>query len=81
MNLPRQANIPSLITNFSRRKVTSTKRRRGLFKKGMELSLLCGLEIFMVVFDPEKQKIFELKSQEDFDVTLVHHMLDKVNKQ
>ena len=40
---------------------------------------MCGLEIFIVVFDPEHQKIFELNSQADFDVKLIDHMLDKAN--
>ena len=35
----------------------------------------------MVVFDSDRQKLFELKSQEDFDLGVISHMLDNVNKQ
>lgn len=72
---------PKFITDISKRKVTLSKRRRGLFKKAIELSTLCGLDIFMVVFDPHRQKLFELNSQKDFDIQVINHMLDKVNKQ
>lgn len=42
------------IEDNNKRKVTITKRKRGLFKKVIELSVLCGLDIFMVLFDKEK---------------------------
>ena len=35
----------------------------------------------MVVFDTQNQKLFELNSQPDFDLKVVDHMLDKVNRQ
>ena len=72
---------PNFITNVVKRKVTLSKRRRGLFKKAMELSYLCGVDIFMVVFDSNKQKLFELNSQKDFDIDVVSHILEKVNRQ
>ena len=70
---------PKFIDQVNKRRVTAVKRRRGLFKKAIELSSLCGLEFFLVVFDPEMQKITELKSNRDFDVLLVNHMLEKNN--
>jgi uncharacterized LabA/DUF88 family protein len=69
------------ISDDRKRKVTISKRKRGLFKKAIEMSMLCGLDIFMVVFDKEKQKIFELNSDTDFDIQIVSHLLDKVNLQ
>ena len=74
-------NMPSLIKDTSKRITTMCKRKRGLFKKAIELSRLCGVEVFMVVFDPEKQKMFELNSQADFNIKVIDHMLDKVNRQ
>ena len=47
---------PSYIHNVAKRKVTSSKRKRGLLKKAIELSVMCGLDIFMIIFDKEKQK-------------------------
>ena len=57
-----------------------SKRKRGLFKKAIELSILCDLDVFICLFDREKQKIFELNSEPDFDVRVISHMLDNVNK-
>jgi hypothetical protein len=45
---------PSFIQEDVKRKVTMSKRRRGLIKKAIELSCLCDLDIFMVVFDREQ---------------------------
>lgn len=74
-----QSKAPQAIANKFRRKVTFSKRKRGLFKKAIELSILCELDIFLCIFDREKQKIFELNTSKDFDVRLLSHMLDKVN--
>ena len=45
------------IEDPSRKKVTISKRKKGIFKKAIELSVLCNLDIFIVVFDREKQSI------------------------
>ncbi|KAK9119357.1 hypothetical protein Scep_017450 [Stephania cephalantha] len=34
------------------RQVTFSKRRSGLFKKASELSILCGVEVVIIVFSP-----------------------------
>jgi len=38
------------IENLTRRQVTFSKRRRGLFKKANELSTLCDADIALIVF-------------------------------
>ena len=38
------------IENATRRQVTLTKRRRGLFKKAQELAILCDASVGLVVF-------------------------------
>jgi len=38
------------IDNLAARQVTFSKRRRGLFKKAEELSILCDAEVGLVVF-------------------------------
>ena len=43
---------------FFRAQVTFTKRKNGLLKKAMELSVLCGCDISVVVFNG-KSKLFE----------------------
>ena len=67
------------ISNNTKRKVTISKRKRGLIKKAIELSMLGGLDVFMCIFDRDRQKIFELNSDTDFDIQIVSHLLDKVN--
>ncbi|MBA0556946.1 hypothetical protein Golob_027007, partial [Gossypium lobatum] len=38
------------IDNVAARQVTFSKRRRGLFKKAHELSVLCDAEVALIVF-------------------------------
>ena len=41
----------SFINNTRRRQVTFSKRKRGILKKAMELSILCGQSIYLSIFD------------------------------
>ncbi|XP_002262889.2 MADS-box protein SVP isoform X2 [Vitis vinifera] len=49
------------IDNTAARQVTFSKRRRGLFKKAQELSILCDAEIALIVFSAAG-KLFEYSS-------------------
>ncbi|CAD6341227.1 unnamed protein product [Miscanthus lutarioriparius] len=49
------------IDNLAARQVTFSKRRRGLFKKAEELSILCDAEVGLVVFSATG-KLFHLAS-------------------
>ena len=57
----------SLIENKNSRNVTYCKRKRGLIKKAIELSLLCDQYLYMIIFDKEKQRMIEYQSHNDFD--------------
>ncbi|VFQ99621.1 unnamed protein product [Cuscuta campestris] len=46
------------IENGARRQVTFSKRRKGLFKKAAELSVLCDAQIALIVFSPQG-KLFQ----------------------
>ncbi|KAB2635346.1 transcription factor CAULIFLOWER A-like [Pyrus ussuriensis x Pyrus communis] len=48
-----------------RRQVTFSKRRTGLMKKARELSVLCGVEVGLVIFSP-KGRLYEFCSGESF---------------
>lgn len=49
------------IDNVTARQVTFSKRRRGLFKKAGELSVLCDAEVAVVIFSATG-KLFEYSS-------------------
>ena len=44
------------IEDKNQRSVAFCKRRRGFLKKAIELSRLCDQRIFVVIYDPEKDK-------------------------
>lgn len=43
--------------------------------------MLCDLDIFLLVFDRSKQKLFELNSQKDFDSRVVENLCEKNTRQ
>jgi len=49
------------IDNTTARQVTFSKRRRGLFKKAEELSILCDAEVGLIIFSATG-KLFEFSS-------------------
>lgn len=49
------------IDNITARQVTFSKRRRGLFKKAEELSVLCNAEVGLIVFS-STGKLFDYSS-------------------
>ena len=73
--------FPTLISDYKQRVTTLSKRKRSLIKKAIELSVMCDLDIFMVIFDKKKQKFFELNSSPQFDVKVVNEILSEITKQ
>lgn len=53
------------IDNITARQVTFSKRRRGLFKKAEELSVLCDAEVGVIIFSATG-KLFESSSSRFF---------------
>jgi len=47
------------IEDFRLRSVTLNKRKKGLIKKAMEISLLTGVNIMMTIFDKENGRIYQ----------------------
>ena len=46
-----------VIENAHFREVTFWKRKKGLIKKAMELSMMCQQEIFVVIYDTELKRL------------------------
>lgn len=49
------------IDNITARQVTFSKRRRGIFKKADELSVLCDADVALIIFSATG-KLFEFSS-------------------
>ncbi|URE42516.1 hypothetical protein MUK42_15301 [Musa troglodytarum] len=67
------------ISNATARQVTFSKRRRGLFKKAEELSILCDAEVALIVFS-STGKLFEFSSSrqmrgEELQGLTIHELL------
>lgn len=61
------------IENASARHVTFSKRRRGLFKKAEELSVLCDADIAVIIFSPAG-KLFEFSNLRSSPLSFSHSM-------
>lgn len=52
----------------SQRKVTFCKRKRGVLKKAMELSILCDISMFVYIYDQKSQRVIHYSSSENNDL-------------
>lgn len=50
------------IQDRSMRNVAYHIRKRGMLKKAIELSAMCGLKMFVLMYDQDKDKIIEYRS-------------------
>ena len=62
----KKLNEVTYIQNKCLRNVTYCKRKRGLIKKAMELSMLCDQYISIVIYDRVKDKTVVYSSTNDF---------------
>ena len=56
------------ITDPANRRITYLKRRKGLVKKAMELSLLCEQQVYMAIYDKERNEMLRYTSTAEFDL-------------
>ncbi|KAF6160690.1 hypothetical protein GIB67_019630 [Kingdonia uniflora] len=64
------------INNKGARQVTFSKRRRGLFKKAEELSILCDADVAVIIFSATG-KLFEYSNLRMKDILERHHLHSK----
>ena len=55
------------ITDEKFRKVTCCKRKKGLLKKAMELSLLCGNDVLLIIHEKSSNRAILYNSLENND--------------
>ena len=56
------------ILNNVQRKVSLCKRKKGLLKKTIELSVLCDLKIFMFMYDETQKRVTHFASHDNFEL-------------
>ncbi|XP_012573841.1 MADS-box protein SVP [Cicer arietinum] len=64
------------INNATARQVTFSKRRRGLFKKAEELSVLCEADVALIIFS-STGKLFEYSNLSMREILERHHLHSK----
>ncbi|CAI9758194.1 unnamed protein product [Fraxinus pennsylvanica] len=64
------------IDNATARQVTFSKRRRGLFKKAEELSVLCDADVALIIFS-STGKLFEYASSSTKEILERHNLHSK----
>ena len=57
-------------------RVTYFKRKRGCLKKCIELSQICGQDVFMVMIDRKNKRLVEFNSTPDYDLKAVINDMD-----
>lgn len=71
----------SKIQDKNSRNVTYCKRKRGLIKKAIELSMLCEQHIYLAIFDKEKQRFIQYNSSDDFTIRSAYKLNQERYKQ
>ena len=62
------------IDNIPARNLSYNKRKRGILRKAIELSIYCEQDIYLVIFDREKQKLVEFNSSNEFSFRTLKKM-------
>ena len=65
------------IEDKSARSITYLKRKKGLVKKAMELSMLCDQKVMLAIYDTNIQKLVFFSSHDDFDTSQLQRYLNE----
>jgi len=64
------------IVDDSQQKNTKSRRRKNLMKKSYELSVLCGLEVHLIIYDSKYDKMIEYSSNQNFTHDKIHKLIN-----
>ena len=59
------------------RTITYHLRKRGLLKKCIELSSMCGQEVYLFIHDTKRDKVVEYQSSGNFDLSQITAAIDR----
>ena len=68
------------IENKSQRSVAFCKRKRGFLKKAIELSKLCDQQIFLVMYDKDRDRVIQYCSDPDFSFQNALQTVKRIKK-
>jgi len=57
------------------------KRRNGLIKKAIQLSKMCGMKIYVAMYDTKYDRMVQFLSHPDFNNEMVARKIDRLSKQ
>ena len=61
---------------MNQKKNTKCRRGKNLMKKSYELSVLCGLQVNVIIYNPKNNKIQEYSSSAEFTLEKVHEIIN-----
>ena len=67
------------IENDTFKRISYSKRKRSVIKKGVELSLLCGQEVMLAIYNKVNNKLVLYQSTPEFSPTKVNQLLECPN--
>jgi L-rhamnose mutarotase len=70
-----------VIQDIKKRGVSYCKRKKNLMRKLIEISKLCDVNIYLVIFDKEKQTMLEYWSEKEFDLDIIKQLTSREFKQ
>lgn len=68
--------VPKKLNTDNQKNIAYFKRKRGILKKAMELSLICQQDIYMVIFDRKLGRFVEFQSTPQINVHKIKSMQD-----
>jgi hypothetical protein len=64
-----------MIQDTTLRRITYSKRKKGLIKKAVEMSLLCGQDVMLTMYNKDNKKLVVYQSTPEFTVAKVKDLL------